>query len=197
MLSSTSELPDHVLGCTQTATQVSKCLLTISIPIPLCYWRVIYAPHQRMVHMMKRTEPADPFHTHTSLQAPLSIPPILKKQNQTIHFGYGISKRKNIVEPKEWMALLGKEMPSFQEVLENRFRRRFPSKGSQWLLCHPGNQAMSSPTRSVHLSPGKGTLSWIPDPSPKGSSYYTVYDVKLLYIASTTPTCFWVLFTSH
>ena len=111
------------------------------------------------------------------------------------HFGYSISK-KTILEPKQWIALLRKEMASFQEVLENRFTRRFPSKGPQWLLCHPGNQAMSSPRRSVYLSPGKGTLSWIPDLSPKGSSYYSVYDVKLLYTVSTIPICFWVLFTS-
>lgn len=150
-----------------------------------------YGPHDEE-NWASRTLPYSYFFASSSKH-----PTNFKETESDSSFWVWHKQKENIVKPKEWMALLGKEMPSFQEVLEDRFTRRFPSKGPQWLLCHPGTQAMSSPTRSVYLSPGKGTLSWISDLGPKGSSYYTVFDVKLLYIASTTPTCFWVLFTSH
>lgn len=76
---------------------------------------------------MKRTELVEPFHSHTSLQAPLSIPPILKKRNQTIHLWY---KQKKHSRTQTVNGTLTKGNGKFPGSSGEQVYKKFPEQGT-------------------------------------------------------------------
>lgn len=120
----------------QTATYISNCLLTIFIL--LCHWLVICGSHQCVVHTLKRTKLAEPFYTHTSSQAPLSILPILKIESDYSFWVWFKQKRHSGTQTGN--GTLTKGNSKFPGSSREQIYNKFPGKGPQWLLCHPVNE---------------------------------------------------------